>query len=213
MRPSVVVVSLFCAVIIGGCGSPQADEKMSFFVTSIPAGEGGAIGGLAGADRQCQALAKAAGSTKRIWRAYLSVTAEPGESAVHARDRIGAGPWFNVHGVQIAANLDELHIANTLGDATSLDERGQSPGYWHDVMTGSNPDGTVATGDMTCHNWTSTSGHAMVGHSNKAGHDGGARATSWNSAHASGCTLAALQANGGNGRLYCFAADSGSGAR
>lgn len=105
---------------------------------------------------------------------------------MNARDRIGKGPWFNAKGVQVAVDLEDLHGSNALGDKTSLDERGESPGYWHDMMTGSNPDGTVATGDVTCGNWTSTRGHAVVGHSDKGGRYGGVRSTSWNSAHSSG---------------------------
>ena len=126
---------------------------------------------------------------------------------MNARDRIGRGPWFNARGVQVAADIDELHRSNALGDKTSLNELGESPGYWHDMMTGSNPDGTLANGDVTCGNWTSTRGHVLVGHSDKGGRYGGNRATSWNSAHSSGCTITALQSMGGKAHFYCFAAD------
>ena len=204
MKPGVLAVVLVAAA---ACSSPRADEKMSFFVTSTQAGDGGAIGGLAGADAHCQSLAEAVGSRKRTWRAYLSAAGEPGRPPVHARDRIGSGPWFNAKGVQVAANIDELHRSNALGDKTSRDELGESPGYWHDMLTGSNPDGTLASGDATCVNWTSTRGHAMVGHSDKGGQHGGARATSWNSAHPSGCTMTALMSMGGKARYYCFAVD------
>jgi hypothetical protein len=180
---------------------------MSFFVTSDQAGDGGAIGGLAGADAHCQKLAKAVGSRKRMWRAYLSAAAESGRPPVNASDRIGRGPWLNVNGVQVATDIEDLHRANALGNKTSLDELGQSPGYWHDMMTGSNPDGTIASGDVTCENWTSTRGHVLVGHSDKGGRYGGNRASSWNSAHSSGCTMTALQSMGGQARFYCFAAD------
>jgi hypothetical protein len=129
---------------------------------------------------------------------------------VNARDRIGRGPWFNADGVEIAATLEELHgAANKLDGRTSLNEHGNNvPGSMHDILTGSNSDGTLASGDATCHNWTSTAGHAMVGHSNKAGSIGGDRARSWNSAHLSdGCSVAALQTLGSGGLLYCFAVD------
>jgi hypothetical protein len=182
---------------------------MSFFVTSVPGGNGGDLDGLAGADAHCEKLARAVGSQKRQWRAYLSAAADGGAPPVHARDRIGRGPWFNVEGVQIAADVPELHgPENRLGPDTSLDERGNTAGYYHDMMTGSNLDGTLAQGGVTCRNWSSTVGHATVGHSNKQGSCCGDRARSWNSAHESdGCSLGALQAMGGNGRFYCFAAD------
>ena len=129
---------------------------------------------------------------------------------VNARDRIGNGPWFNAKGVQVAASLEDLHgSGNKLGGRTSLDEHGGFvPANVHDILTGSNADGTLADGDSTCHNWTSTEGHAMVGHSNKVGSLGGDRARSWNSAHLSeGCSLPALQKLGSGALLYCFAVD------
>ena len=123
---------------------------------------------------------------------------------MNARDRIGRGPWFN------AASLDDLHgSGNKLGGRTSLDEHANFvPANAHDILTGSNPDGTVADGDATCRNWTSTEGQATVGHSNKVGSLGGDRVRSWNSAHLSdGCGLPALQKLGSGARLYCFAVD------
>lgn len=203
----IVFATVACVTTsLAGCSSPRAAEKMSFFVTSNQAGDGGAIGGLAGADAHCQKLAKAVGSRKQSWRAYLSASAEFGRR-VNARDRIGPGPWFNARGLQVAADIDELHGSNALGAKTSLNELGESPGYWHDMMTGSSPDGTLANGDVTCGNWTNTRGHVLVGHSDKGGKYGGNRATSWNSAHSSGCTMPALQSMGGKARFYCFAAD------
>jgi hypothetical protein len=155
-------------------------------------------------------LAAEAGSRKREWRAYLSAAAEGSRPAVNARDRVGRGPWFNAKGVQIAADLDDLHGAgNRLGGRTSLDEHGNFVlSNVHDILTGSKPDGTLAAGDTTCRNWTSTDGHAIVGHSNKVGGIGGDRARSWNSAHLSaGCTLPELQKLGSGALLYCFAVD------
>jgi hypothetical protein len=202
-----VLATVACVTTVAAaCTSPRADENMSFFVTSDQAGDGGAIGGVAGADAHCQKLAAAVGSRKQRWRAYLSAIEESGRP-VNARDRIGRRPWFNARGVQVAADIDELHRSNALSDKTSLTELGESPGYWHDMMTGSNPDGTLANGDVTCGNWTSTRGHVLVGHSDKGGRYGGNRATSWNSAHSSGCTMTALQSMGGKARFYCFAAD------
>jgi hypothetical protein len=134
MKLSVLVTVACFTTAVAGCRSPRVDERMSFFVTSEQAGDGGAVGGLAGADAHCQKLAKAVGSRKRIWRSYLSGTAESGRP-VNARDRIGRGPWFNAKGVQVAADIDDLHRSNALGAKTSLDEFGESPGYWHDMMT------------------------------------------------------------------------------
>jgi hypothetical protein len=205
-RRSLAIVVL-AAAVCAGCGSSQ---RMSFFVTSEPAGDGGNFGGLAGADAHCQTLAAAAGSRKREWRAYLSTSADAQHGAVNARDRIGTGPWFNARGTQIAADLQDLHgSGNKLGGRTSLDEHGNLVlAHVHDVLTGSNADGTAATGDVTCRNWTSTDGHAMVGHSNKVGGIGGDRARSWNSAHLSeGCSVPALQKLGSGALLYCFAVD------
>jgi hypothetical protein len=180
---------------------------MSFFLTSAGSGNGGNLGGLEGADRICQNLAQAAGHGNRTWRAYLSTQ---GQNAVNARDRIGAGPWFNVRGARVAQNVDELHSpANRMAAFTALDERGnQIPGSGfapnrHDILTGSQPDGRAypAGADMTCANWTSSSDEggakARVGH-----HDYAA----WNSTHDSrGCSQSALVSTGGDGLFYCFA--------
>jgi hypothetical protein len=180
---------------------------MSFFVTSDQARNGGNLGGLKGADARCRELAEAAGSRGRTWRAYLSAAATDDEAAVNARDRISHGPWLNANGIEIATSPEDLHgLDNRLGNATSVDERGEPVGYWHDILTGSNPDGTLASGDATCRNWTSERGHAIVGHSDKGGEYGGARSNSWNSAHqTTGCSLPALETTGGKGRFYCFA--------
>jgi hypothetical protein len=202
-----IVLAALTVLSMAGCGSAQ---KMSFFVTSVGIGHGGNLGGLPGADAHCQKLAATVGSKKREWRAYLSAAAEDGRPAIHAHDRIGPGPWFNAAGVLIAEGLDDLHgTANKLGGRTSLDEHGNFVGAGvHDILTGSKADGTLEDGDTTCHNWTSTQGHAMVGHSNKVGGVGGSRVRSWNSAHLSeGCTLQALQKLGSEGRLYCFATE------
>jgi hypothetical protein len=190
----------------------QADPKMSFFITSAGTGNGANLGGLSGADAHCQKLATAAGAGNKQWRAYLSTQ---GPNAVHAKDRIGAGPWFNSMGVQVAASVADLHSdKNTLTKETQLNERGQvvngrgdTPNQ-HDILTGSNLDGTAfpAGEDHTCSNWTSQdAGSAQVGHHDRQG--GGANPTSWNNAHASkGCSQPNLIATGGNGYFYCFAA-------
>lgn len=183
-------------------------NSLSFFITSSNPGKGADLGGLAGADAHCAALAKAAGAGNRQWRAYLSTT---GPGGVNAKDRIGTGPWFNAKGVQVAANVADLHAdTNKLSKENSLTEkgevlngRGDTPNM-HDVLTGSNLDGTASTN--TCNNWTSSAeGSANVGHHDRQG--GGANPTSWNNAHASkGCSLENLKGTGGDGRFYCFAA-------
>src|SRR5262245_19624907 len=73
----------------------------SFFLTSNGIGNGGNLGGLAGADNHCQTLAQAAGAGGKTWRAYLSTQAADGAPAVNARDRIGKGPWKNAKGAVV----------------------------------------------------------------------------------------------------------------
>ena len=188
--------------------------SMTFFITSAGPGKGADLGGLAGADQHCQRLAQAAGGCSHTWHAYLSASAAAGQPAVNARDRIGAGPWHNAKGVQVAASIADLHSdANKLGKETSLTEkgevvngRGDTPNR-HDILTGSQLDGTAFTGDtnLTCQNWTSSGdGAAQVGHHDRQG--GGQNPTSWNSAHASrGCSQENLRGTGGDGLFYCFA--------
>jgi hypothetical protein len=190
--------------------SPAA-PAMSFFITSIGRGFGGDLGGLAGADAHCQQLATAVGHGNRVWRAYLSAPPSAGRPAVHARDRIGKGPWVNAKGVQVASSVADLHSdGNALNRDNSISEKGTviAPGR-HDILTGTNVDGTLATEapDSTCEGWTCHgTGHAMLGHHNRSG--GGQRPTSWNSAHLSrGCSQVDLRASLGDALLYCFAAD------
>ena len=188
----------------------QEKTNLGFFITSVGSGKGADLGGLEGADKHCQALAQAAGGGGRTWRAYLSAG---GAKAVNAKDRIGAGPWQNVKGVVVATSVADLHSdANKLSKENSLTEkgavvngRGDTPNT-HDILTGSNLDGTLAGDTLTCNNWTSSAeGSAQVGHHDRQG--GGQNPTSWNSAHASkGCSQENLIATGGAGLFYCFAA-------
>lgn len=196
--------------------SAQGQQPMSFFITSSGSGDGANLGGLAGADKICQDRAAAAGAGNRTWHAYLSAAAANGQPAVNARDRIGKGPWFNAKGVQVASSVADLHSDNNkLGKENSLTEkgavvngRGDTPNT-HDILTGSNADGTLRTvgEDNTCGNWTKNgSGSARVGHHDKQG--GGDAPNSWNSAHGSnGCSQANLVSTGGAGLFYCFAAN------
>jgi hypothetical protein len=192
----------------------QQAQSMSFFITSVGPGDGANLGGLAGADAHCQRLAAAVNAGDRTWRAYLSTTASAGGPTVHARDRVGTGPWYNGKGVMVAENVDDLHSDdNKLSKENSLNEkgemvngRGDSPNM-HDIITGSNLDGTAFTaeGYDNCDNWTSNGGEGSVrvGHHDRTG--GGQNPTSWNSAHNSrGCSQENLQSTGGNGLFYCF---------
>ena len=206
---------LALALLSGACGLAAAqDSGMSFFLTSAGPGDGANLGGLAGADAHCAMLAESAGVAGKTWRAYLSTG---GDGGVDARDRIGDGPWVNANGVEVAADVDDLHSDNNLlSKENSISEsgeqingRGDEPNR-HDILTGSNLDGTAINDgeDHTCRNWThnGADGSAQVGHHDRTG--GGANPTSWNNAHGSrGCGQADLQGTGGDGLFYCFAID------
>jgi len=182
-----------------------------FFVTSRGPGRGGNLGGLAGADAHCQALAKKEGSGDHTWRAYLSTMATATAHAVNARDRIGHGPWYNALGDRIALNVQELHSErNQINLENAVTEKGDMVKLEaHDILTGSRADGTAytAAGDLTCGNWTSGGrGRAQVGHFDRTGGDASER--SWNSAHATrGCSQDDFTSTGGAGLFYCFAID------
>ena len=210
-------ISAVALLALGTSVSVEAQQNaMSFFVTSTSIGKGGDLGGLDGADKQCQSLAQAAGAGGKTWHAYLSTQ---GAGAFNARDRIGTGPWQNAKGVVIAKDLAELHGTNNLTKQTALTEkgdivngRGDTPNM-HDALTGSQPDGTAfpAGEDRTCGNWTkSGAGAAMLGHIDRQGLQDDAASKSWNSSHPSrgpggGCSQDDLKSTGGNGLFYCFA--------
>jgi hypothetical protein len=220
MMKNIIVTSLVVIVAMLSlnwiASSQEQKSGMTFFITSIGSGKGADLGGLAGADKQCQALAQAVGAGNRTWRAYLSTSAADGKAAVNARDRIGKGPWQNAKDVVIAKSVDELHGDNNITKETALSEkgerinaRGDTPNM-HDILTGSQPDGRAFTGneDRTCRNWTSSSdGAAVVGHHDRMGLRDDESSRSWNSSHPSrGCSQDALRGSGGNGLFYCFAA-------
>src|SRR5437868_7939480 len=222
MRLAVVasIAALPAAVVLAQPPQPPPQQAppqpMSFFVTSVGKGDGANLGGIAGADAHCQALAAAAGRGSATWHAYLSTQ---GSGAVSARDRIGSGPWYNGKGQRVAQNLAELHgdtieqarLGNALGKQFSLTEKGgivNGVGVMpntHDMLTGSQADGRAFTDGMdhTCNNWSSNAmGTAQLGHTDKQGGGNG----SWNSAHPSrGCSQANLVSTGGAGLFYCFA--------
>lgn len=211
-----------CA-LLSACASSANQEsasgtggRMTFFLTSAGSGNGAALGGLAGADKHCQDLARAAGAGARTWRAYLSASGAGASAVVNARDRIGAGPWRNANGVVVAQSVADLHSDNNnLNKQTALTEKGGiipgrgDPVNQHDILTGTAADGTLATvsPDATCSNWTSsTTGAAMVGHHDRMGLRDDAPSKSWNASHPSrGCSQDNLRSSGGAGLFYCFA--------
>jgi hypothetical protein len=204
----------------GAADDALDDGTMSFFVTSAGMGEGGDLGGLAGADAFCEQLAVAAvpALARRTWRAYLSTASE------NARERIGTGPWRNQAGTLIASDLTSLHD-QAMGGALDaswppanltipLDEQGnQVPNNVHDILTGTKADGTLDPG-LTCEDWTSSVADAAnlvrVGHSNR---QGGGQAPSWSTTHTVGCAQTGtpnITQGGGRGSFYCFAVITGS---
>ena len=216
-----VILTAGAALAVFVSPSAQAQSAdMTFFVTSNGPGKGADLGGLDGADAQCQKLAQTGGAGAKTWRAYLSTQAADGKPAVNARDRIGKGPWQNAKGAVIAKDVADLHgAANNLTKQTAISEkgdvingRGDTPNR-HDILTGSQADGTAfgAGDDKTCKNWTSsTQGVAVVGHSDRQGLRDDEPSKSWNSSHPSrgpdgGCSQADLKSTGGDGLLYCFA--------
>jgi hypothetical protein len=214
----------------GADGEPDTldDGTMTFFVTSTGMGDGGNLGGLAGADAFCEelAVAQAPDFARRTWRAYLST------STVNAIDRIGAGPWRNAAGVIVANTAAQLHDpANVaaggpldttwaINDLTiPLDETGaQVPsggagGNVHDILTGTLLDGTVAANE-TCLDWTSGADddniNARIGHSNRTGLPG--QRQLWQDVHSVGCSQDGdnnVTQGGGRGSFYCFAVING----
>jgi hypothetical protein len=217
MKAFPVLAALVAAAIPLSAALAQKKADMTFFVTSVGKGSGADLGGLEGADAHCQALAEAAGSKRKSWKAYLSTTAPGGEAGVNARDRIGRGPWRNAKGVVVAKNVGDLHSAkNGITKDTALNEKGEkvsgagdTPNQ-HDILTGSDPMGMYSTagGDTTCGNWTkSAEGSAIVGHHDRRGLKDTRHMKSWNSSHGTrGCSQENLVSTGGAGLFYCFAA-------
>ncbi len=221
-----VLLGAIAGVVLSSAAVLAQNEEqppIGFFVTSTM--HNGNLGGLAGADAECQQLAAAVGAGNRTWRAYLSAHRSPTQPAVNARDRIGEGPWYNSEGIMIAGNIADLHgdvqrDTNLINVRTALTEKGEPVNGFdqpdlpneHDILTGSDSHGRPFPAalnrvhDFTCGNWTSDSvdHHAMIGHHDRMS----GRNTSWNSSHTTqGCTLEAFNGSGGAGRFYCFAAD------
>jgi hypothetical protein len=185
--------------------SSAASPMMNFFVTSKGLGDGGNLGGIAGADYHCQQLATAAGSTRTFY-AYLSTRPHNGTTTLHGKERIGKGPFYNAKGTMVAKDVADLHDKSpAFTKESALTEKGEVVAR-HDIMTGSKADGTAYTDGMdhTCNGYTSNrpNGSVQVGHSDKS------NGSSWVSAHASkGCSQENLASTGGEGQFYCFAID------
>jgi hypothetical protein len=207
MRNVVAILGVIGFVVLLGPAPALAQENpMTFFLTGDGPGDGGNLGGLAGADAHCQMLAAEFGGGDRTWHAYLSTQ---GPNAVNARDRIGTGPWHNAVGDLIGNNVDEIHgLGHRINIRSALDPEGSripdgafTPNR-HDILTGSTIDGMAypAGEDMTCGNWTSnTTGKARVGHHDRA---------NWLSAHdTQACSQESFPETGGDGLFYCFAID------
>jgi hypothetical protein len=215
---ALMLTAIVSSALISTTAQAQQSD-MTFFVTSVGMGKGADLGGLQGADAHCAELAKAAGSTKTNWHAYLSTTAPTFNTpGVNARDRIGKGPWKNAKGVMIAKDVADLHSpSNNLNKQTALTEKGMvvsgrgDPINTHDMLTGSDADGyySTALGDTTCGNWTSSGeGSAILGHHDRQGANDSRQMHAWNSAHGSrGCSQDNLKSTGGAGLFYCFVAN------
>ena len=226
MRFPVKTVAACATIALATLSAQPASAQsanMTFFLTSNGPGNGANLGGLDGADKHCQTLAQAAGADATTWHAYLSTQAADGKPAVNARDRIGKGPWQNAKGVVIAKDVADLHSAtNNLTKQTALSEkgevingRGDTPNR-HDVLTGSQPDGTAFAAGRRSHLQELDEQHAGRGDGRPfRPHRACATTTpskSWNSSHPSrgpdgGCSQADLKSTGGDGLLYCFAAN------
>ena len=221
IKAAALAATAAALAFIGGSQAQQPPPQfpdMTFFITSVGGPQGANFGGLDGADKHCQALAAKAGAGAKTCRAYLSTQAVGGATAVNAKDRIGKGPWTNAKGVVIATSVEDLHSANNklTADANVAETGRLIPSRLytvnqHDILTGSQADGTAfpPDKDMTCGNWTkSGEGNAMVGHADRMGLRDDDASKSWNASHPSrACDAASLVATGGAGRLYWFAAN------
>ena len=138
----------------GGAKAGLAGDKL---LRDQPGLDNGAnLGGLAGAD---QALpSPGAGSGRRP--AHLAGLSEhprhPAARPSMSATRIGPGPWCNAKGVQIAANVADLHSANNKINKETASTR---MARWskaeatlpnmHDILTGSQGSGAAGEPDST----------------------------------------------------------------
>jgi len=103
-----IVIAVVAAVASLGVSAQQ--NQMSFFITSVGSGNGANLGGLAGADKQCQTLAAAAGAGNRTWRAYLSAAAAAGQRGDGWSSQ-QAGRWCGADLMELGAQLERLLTA------------------------------------------------------------------------------------------------------
>jgi hypothetical protein len=124
----------------GAGGSAPVDPLLasfSFFLTSLASirqvsgseegfggdlrfGEEGEGAGLRGADKICKAIAELGmpGAGAKEWRAFLSTTTGgPDNGPVHAKTRIGNGPWYDATGRLVSMTLEDLIGSNRPGGA------------------------------------------------------------------------------------------------
>ena len=128
-------------------------DAKTVFVTSSRSN--GNLGGLAGADAECNARADAAGLTGH-YKAWLSdASASPSSRFVPSNC-----PYYRVDGVRVASDWDDL-TDGTLAAPISLDENGVSrarSGFASSelVWTNTDTDGTAIGTDTgaTCGDWT-----------------------------------------------------------
>jgi hypothetical protein len=131
-------------------------------------GEEGEGAGLRGADKICKAIAELGmpGAGAKDWRAFLSTTAGgPDGGPVHAKTRIGNGPWYDAAGRLVSMTLEELIGSNRPGGADPAirddlpnefgipNHSADAPGCVgsecpdnHQVLTGTNCVGELYTG-------------------------------------------------------------------
>jgi hypothetical protein len=226
----------------GADAGAGGDSKFSFFVVSLKAlqtlsgkaeGFGGDLrfgkaDGLAGADEICKRAAEMGmpGAGQKNWHAYLSAAGTGGQ-AIHARDRIGTGPWYDRKERLLAMNLTDLFAGDRpKGDpqlvADLTNERGEPNHYvgpngftpgtpydTHDTLTGSTAQGML--NGFTCNDWTSTTavGKPMIGHSWPRSPTSGRQ---WSADHTvPGCTAGLDRTLGGSGSGSCVGCAGGYG--
>ena len=180
----------------GGTTATTPLEPFSFFVTSLvalqrlsgsPNGFGGDLrygeaDGLSGADKICSEIAETSmpGSSRKVWRAFLSAVSGPGGAPVNAIDRIGEGPWYDRLGRLFAMDKQGLIGFRPAADPAIADDFPNEDGVPnhnpdgtgtvdnHDSLTGTNSMGQVYAMDpqVTCNDWTTSEpvGRPRVGH-------------------------------------------------
>ena len=127
----------------------------------------------------------------KAWRAFLSATKGPTGEPVNAIDRVGDGPWYDRLGRVVAMNKEDLVQPRPRGaDPAIINDLPNEDGVPnhnpdgtgnvdnHDMLTGTNPRGTLFSMDWgaTCHDWTSSvgpDGRPHCGHTWPTGAGGG----------------------------------------